>query len=201
LSSGKSDEDATLLTTQPPENDPRPEEADTLLANEMNRLSVQERENIMYDLHAILNIKEETPEFCSSKLEELEKELSLNTCKPAFDMAFLQDPTYVQNRGFRLMFLRSDNFDAKKTAARLIRHFASKLELFGAPLLCKNITQDDLSEGELECLYSGYLQQLPFRDRAGRIVLVLNPNVSPNQPVEDKVLVITCFCMHLCCCI
>ena len=86
------------------------------------------------------------------------------------------------------MFLRSDYFDAPAAARRIVRHFEQKLELFGVEKLTKNITQADISQDTLDCLYHGFGQMLPVRDRAGREVLIMNPSAAPEgSAVEDKV--------------
>jgi hypothetical protein len=176
-----------LETVPPPTSDPRPEHAASLLAKEMTRLSVQERENALYDLHGICSSVEETPEFVESKFAQLDQELAKICSKPSYDLALSQSPEYVTNRDFRLMFLRCDRWDARLTAIRMGRYFSSKLDLFGEEKLTKTITQADLSSGDLECLYSGYFQQLPFRDRAGRLVYFINPGIAPDRSVQHKV--------------
>ena len=77
---------------------------------------------------------------------------------------------YVTNRSFRIMFLRSCYYDIPKTATKIIGHFDKKLELFGVTKLCKKITIADLTDDDLDCLYSGQSQLLPSRDRSGRVI-------------------------------
>jgi hypothetical protein len=84
--------------------------------------------------------------------------------------------------------LRADDYDPYKAALRLVRHFESKLNLFGEELLCKDITQDDLDEETLKCLYSGWIQDLPVRDMAGRVVNVAFKKLQDlDIPVKAKV--------------
>jgi hypothetical protein len=182
-------EDVTLiLPDKPPLHEFCSEDADQLMAQELNKLSIQEREKVFHDLHGISDqAHEESPEFVKERLTELESALDERVpVKLAYEMALIIDPDYVTNTTFRLMFLRADLFDPYKAALRLARHFEIKLDLFGKELLCRDITQDDLDEGTLECLYSGWIQELPLRDTAGRVVSVLFGGRS-HHSVEQKV--------------
>jgi hypothetical protein len=179
------DTDTSVLAIKTPQSDPSPADADTMLANEMNRLTVQERENVLYDLHGISDIIKETPGFRQSKLAELDQALMNIPKKCAYELAVEQSPSYVQNDDFRFMFLRADGWNATDAAQRMAAHFATKLDIFGKTLLTETITQAHLPETTLKCLYSGYFQFLPFRDRSGRIVAI--NVVAPEVPVEDKV--------------
>jgi len=67
------------------------------------------------------------------------------------------------------MFLRSEHFDAKKAAQKIIKYFQFKLEMFGIANLTKSITVSDLNDGDMEYLQTGTLTKLPNRDRRGRI--------------------------------
>ncbi|KAG7360939.1 hypothetical protein IV203_036038 [Nitzschia inconspicua] len=163
-----------VMDNPPPEN-PRMEDVEKIAASEMNKLSTESREQILYDLHGISEkMPEETPEFLRRKLQDLENSLQNieDSDKEAYNLALSIDPVFVKNQEFRLKFLRADLFDASGAATRFSKHFQAKLELFGRALLCKDITQDDLQdeEGTLECIYSGWLQDLPIRDISGRLV-------------------------------
>jgi len=81
------------------------------------------------------------------------------------------DSSYVLNPKLRLRFLRADRFDAPLAAVRFTKFFDKKLHLFGPDLLVREITQDDLNEEDMEALYGGMALDLPFRDRAGRLIL------------------------------
>lgn len=164
-----------VVDNPPPEN-PRLEDIEKFAASEMNQLSMNEREQVLYDLHGISEkIPVETPEFLLAKLQEMEEAIQniSDDDKEVYNTALLIDPLYVKNAQFRLKFLRADLFDAAAAAMRYTKHYQAKLELFGRHLLCKDITQDDLQEdeeGTLDCIYSGWLQDLPIRDISGRVV-------------------------------
>ena len=167
------------LSNLPPTKEPSPKEIDSLIAQEMNELSMKERDKVLFDIHGISDASEETNEFLDTSLARLEAELSRIGQKEAYNMAKALSPDYVSNRKFRLMFLRCDRFDAKRAAIRLVKHFESKLELFGADKVARDIVQEDLDEDDLRCLQAPFLQLLPSRDRAGRAVLCWVPKVAP----------------------
>jgi hypothetical protein len=78
------------MDNPPPEN-PRLEDVEKLAATEMNQLSMESREQILYDLHGIAEkMPEETPEFLQTKLRELEAALDQidPSEKEAYEMAY-----------------------------------------------------------------------------------------------------------------
>ena len=72
----------------------------------------------------------------------------------------------------------------------MARHFQAKLDLFGADKLARNITQADLGDDDLECLYAGYEQFLSARDRAGRIIWIQVAH--PNHSKQSERSKVTC---------
>lgn len=148
---------------------------DALVAQQMAELSLGEREKVYYDIHGVSDQVEETAELIEEKLQEFDeqlRQLETSSQAAAYRQAKSLDPTYVNDPHLRLSFLRADLFQASEAAARYIKHFQTKLDLFGPDLLCSNITQDDLPPETLDALYSGLVQYLPLRDRAGRLVHV-----------------------------
>jgi hypothetical protein len=183
-----------VVMDNPPPNNPPSSFVDQITAKELNQLSMERREEALFDVHGIRegHVEQETCEFLNDHLRQMDKALNhsiLPSDRQAYDMAMAQDATYVQNPDFRLMFLRCDLFDPVKAATRFARHFQAKLELFDSHLLCKDITQDDLNEdGALKCLYSGWTQELPIRDISGRLVSISYQQVLDEDiPVEEKV--------------
>jgi hypothetical protein len=155
-----------------------------LLAREMAKLSMTEREAIMNDIHGVAEDEcQETPALIAEKLALLETKIQqLNQERrnndengrgtAAYYMAFAMSPEYVQDPTFRLMFLRAAHFDVDQAAKRIIKHFEKKLELFGVNKLVKTIALDDLDADDNECLQCGQSQLLPYRDRSGRAVFL-----------------------------
>jgi hypothetical protein len=170
------DEDIVVAPHLTPAIAPSPTFADSLIVKEMNQLSTEDREKVYYDLHGVSAEIEETPVMINASLSQIEVELQKLKSKEAYESAKLMDREYVQDRDFRLKFLRADRFNVKEAALRLARYFQAKLELFGLSKLVKDIVQDDLDEDDMEALYSGFTQNLPVRDRAGRAVTIWFPH-------------------------
>ena len=152
----------------------------TLLAQELHKLSFQEREKAFSDVHGVSDDVEETPDFVAERLAGLESVLASIDSKPAsmdnknksvYDVAKEQDENYVKALDFQLKFLRADNFNPVKAAARMIKYLDAKQKLFGPDKLTQNITLDDFSAEDVQVARSGLGSLLPLRDRAGRLVL------------------------------
>jgi hypothetical protein len=118
------------------------------------------------------SISVETPERISQGLGELNQHLRgmLSFGDTALRQAYQQNPSYIDDDKFRLAFLRADRFDAKKASCRMMKHFDMKRKLFGSHLLGRDVRQSDLSDDDLECLHSGFMQISPYKDRHGRTV-------------------------------
>ncbi len=147
-----------------------PKQVDSIIAEEMASLSVEDREKVLYDIHGISGEVVETPELVQLSLHLLEIELSKRNDVTAYELAKQQNRAFVEDVVFLLKFLRADSFNVEKAAERIRTHFEVKLELFGLDLLTKDIIQDHLDKETIDVVYSGRLQGLRQRDRAGRIV-------------------------------
>ena len=135
------------------------EETDAMLAGEMNRCSMEEREKAFHDIHGVSGNTEESHEMVANKLYQLDLELSkIKTGSSAYELAEKMSMEYVSNPDFRLMFLRADEFDAKKAAVRMSAFFSEKLDLFGSEKLVKDITLNDLNDDDMESLACGCIQ-------------------------------------------
>jgi hypothetical protein len=163
------------------------EMSDAFLAKELTELSMQERERAYADVHGVSEEFEETPELIEQSLADIEVEINKVKKKSAYDKALFLNSQHVRNREFRIMFLRADNFDAKKAAKRIILYFESKLELFGANLLAKDVTLNDLDEDDMEALLSGSFQSLPTKDQAGRAVIFISQKYFNYKTWQSKV--------------
>lgn len=180
-------------------SDPAPKAAPQLIAECLQSLPMEERENIVRDLYGIEKVEatfsgttnhvtgeypittqeEEDEKFLDQKLLEMDDHLkrirkvnAWNLKLAALELAESQNLEYTQDRRFRLKFLRCDRFDPSRAAGRLIRFFDWKLELFGEAKLTRDITLDDLTKEDRAALKKGYFQRLPVRDRAGRAITV-----------------------------
>jgi hypothetical protein len=180
---------SSLYRTQPdvpPPQDPRPEEFDALFAQELNKLSIQERDDVLQDLHGVSDIIAEDENLVSRCLQEMHGAIVAINEKDAYLMAEAQNYDYVHSLDFRLMFLRAEYFNPEDAAIRLVAFFESKKDLFGVEKLTKPITLDDLGPDDIAALEAGYSQLLPGRDRAGRAIVTVIPLVRTRSS-ENKV--------------
>ena len=181
-------------------------DSDELLVKEWNQLSLTEREHVEEEVHGVaIYQKEDNEAFVKESLEHLEDELhKLRKRRPSYDKAVFLNPSYVKSRDFRLLFLRSEYFDTKKAAERLVGHFDLKLQLFGLDKLSRDIKLEDLPEEAVAALNCGAIQILPGKDRTGRsIICVANKyqnynscslaEVSKSHQVYDNTLIALTF--------
>ncbi|CAJ1946780.1 unnamed protein product [Cylindrotheca closterium] len=147
------------------------DEMTVLVANEMNKLTFQEREVVYEDLHGVSRPGKECHETLAQTIADTRNEIASIRLKAAHNKAVFLNPEYVNSENFILMFLRACKFDPKKTAIKIVDHFKYKLELFGYDNLGKEITYEDLNEGTRNALSSGAVQLLPNRDKAGRAIV------------------------------
>eukprot|EP00339_Tiarina_fusa_P027317 CAMPEP_0117080352 /NCGR_PEP_ID=MMETSP0472-20121206/56695_1 /TAXON_ID=693140 ORGANISM="Tiarina fusus, Strain LIS" /NCGR_SAMPLE_ID=MMETSP0472 /ASSEMBLY_ACC=CAM_ASM_000603 /LENGTH=319 /DNA_ID=CAMNT_0004807961 /DNA_START=69 /DNA_END=1026 /DNA_ORIENTATION=- len=147
------------------------------ISRELREMPQEEREKVWADLSGNEKTSQfrkdvpEEPEEIARALDEMSTALQEITDKPALDLATKQDGEYVDGRSFRLMFLRSCEYDGKRAAQKLVEHMNTKQQLFGDHCLGRDIKLSDLNEEDMKTLNSGGLQFLPERDNAGRIVL------------------------------
>lgn len=161
---------------------------DSLMAQSYSELSHEERNAILHDLHGVADEFAETTEILDDRLNELEDEIKRIADKPAYDMACSMSPDYVHHTSFRLMFLRAECFDAKRSAKKIVCHFRDKLAYFGRDLLGRDILLSDLTPVEAEFFRQGRLQPLLQRDRGGRLLLfVLRQLQQETIPMESRV--------------
>jgi hypothetical protein len=176
------DEETRSLDQHPPaQKIGHNKELNSELAKEMNELSMADRDELLRDIHGVNDHIEETPEFVAQKLVELEKALKQIRNKDAYDLAQSKSPEYVSEGNFRLLFLRADRFAPYKAAVRMVRHFETKLELFGPGKIARDIEMDDLEEDGIACLESGFTQTLPVRDSSGRSISCWIPELRPRD--------------------
>lgn len=169
-----------------------PDIVDSIIAAEISKLSVEDREKAYLDIHGVPQLIDESPDLIQARLLEMEDALEGLPNREAYDLAISMDAEYVMNGEFRLRFLRADLFNAKKAAIRFCRHFQLKMDLFGAEKLALDITQDDLEKETMDLLYSGYGRILPHRDQAGRLVNVIIAN--PDHSSTNGMVRISALC-------
>jgi hypothetical protein len=153
-----------------------------MIAAELNRLSLKEREDILHDIHGVAPTLPETTDLITETLKQLYLYLEAHAPstsayrmalqdKPSHDATCSSSSSFIFDPSFGLLFLRSEQFNVAAAANKLQRFLQIKLELFGRSKLCQpHITLEDLDDEALRCLENGHFQLLPIRDRAGRAV-------------------------------
>ncbi len=163
-----------------------------LLAQELNQLSVQERDLINDEIHGVRkNYPKETPELLETSLASLEIELASlpsNPKKNAYEASLKHSNSYIHKDDFRLMFLRCDFFEAKRAAVRLIKYLDLIQYAFGPNALERDICLADFDKKGKEFLREGHHQVLPGMDRSGRRVMgFFASKISRSQPLKNQV--------------
>ena len=162
----------------------------SLLALDLNKISTKEREEVYEDLHGVSSLVDESPELVASRLAELEPEIAKIRCRDAYIAATSKDSSYTSSRALRLKFLRSESFESKRAAARLVGFFEKKLEIFGPDSLARDLLISDLDDDDKICLQSGLLTLVPEKDMAGRAIMTWIPMLKgAGFPVISKVRV------------
>jgi len=95
--------------------------------------------------------------------------------------------TYINADDFRIMFLRCEFFNIKKSARRLLLYMELLYELFGDVGMQRRIQMSDLNEEEIRILRLGNMQILPGRDRANRrVVIHIARNTTKEYTVKSR---------------
>ena len=142
------------------------------LAKELNQMSMVSRNAIFEEIHCLGNPPVETEDMISSKIADLEKELSMLPRKTSYEKAMALSSHYASSVEFKLRFLRSELYDAKLAAIRLEKYLSYLEEHFGVQALKRPIYMNDLDKQEQDIIKTGNFQLLPCRDRSGRRIAV-----------------------------
>lgn len=182
-------EEAGLISSNMriPETQEEVDMVEQALADEMDDLCVTEQDKVVFEVHGLPQISDEEPDDIDAEFSELDRELerrlqgkrkknipSIAAIKQVMELY----PGFINDKKFRLAFLRSERFDAKLAAEKMIKHFDVKAEAFGNwDILGRDVTMADPSSNDISILESGMLQFLPIRDASGRFVWVVRPEV------------------------
>lgn len=163
-----------------PETQEEADIVDEILAKELNEMSLVEQDRALFDVHGLPQVGDDDPEHLDPFFDELERELAKILVKPAFEEAKYVNPTYVNSKKFRIMFLRCERFDAKLAAEKLVKHFKVKKDIFGGgEILGRDVKLSDMSEEDMTWLKAASVQIFRSRDAAGRLVLLVFPVFHP----------------------
>jgi hypothetical protein len=179
-------------------NSQQPQRLPVPSSTEFNQLSQIEREMALHDIHGVAGDPSESPLQIQNALsdmngciEGLRRNISNNTNtngSSVYDFCESQNPQYVQDLKFRLLFLRSvgANLEPQLAAQRLMAFLEHKLQLFGPNLLCETITLSHLSKDDMDFMKKGAMQLVPARDRAGRAVIVIFPSLFEKSKTHEN---------------
>lgn len=183
--------DVYQIHEDPTEEEDLPQQAvENLLSKELLQLSLKDRTAIQEEIHGVKCLApEETPELLEASLSELAMALKNDDFIPphkkqAYRKSQQYVDTYVNEKDFRLRFLRFTLFDAKKAAEKIVKFLDLALELFGDFALKRAVRLTDFDTRDLRYLREGEFQFLPFRDRSGRRIMTV---MNPLMPREDSV--------------
>jgi hypothetical protein len=170
-------------------------------------MSFEDRSEALHDLHGVAEIANETAEMMRYKVAELTRILPMTTSSllvgndallgvekyevDAFQTALRLSPDYVEQ--LKIPCLRSDRYDVRDAATRIVRHFGRKLELFGPDLLVRDVRFDDLSKDAKHALQNGLIHLLPERDRSGRAIMFISGRLSAQYTTDTVVSVVSRF--------
>ncbi len=156
-----------------------------VLARQLYDTTQKDREAMLDEIHGVKSrAVPETEEKISAALEEIELEISNMVDSSEEDAEAKKlvkahvlaveklGSTYVQSRGFRIRFLRTEFFDTKLATLRYFRCLNHLFLYFGENSLLRPLRVDDLSLTERTFLENGTVQALRSRDRMGRRVFV-----------------------------
>jgi len=166
-----------------------PKTVDDLLSKELLELSIKDRTAIQEEIHGVKCLAlTETPELLEDALFKLaialdNDELIPPQKKKAYRKSQALDKSYVNEKDFRLRFLRVTLFDAERAAEKIVNFLEIAMEMFGEFVLERAVRLSDFDYRELKYFREGEIQLLPFRDRSGRRILII---MNPLMPREDK---------------
>eukprot|EP00536_Pseudo-nitzschia_multiseries_P013030 jgi/Psemu1/210385/e_gw1.531.4.1 len=117
---------------------------------------------------------DETTERVNIALNDMQKEINElpQEEKRAYERGLELHSLYIQNREFRLRFIRTAYFQPKIAALRYCRCLDFMSDLFGEFTLTRRLFITDLTEEELDYMKGGQFQILPSRDCLGRRIAV-----------------------------
>lgn len=154
-------------------------DADIRLAEELYRMPADDRRRVEEEIHGVGSLaRTETPEMIADSLRLFQTEIDCFHVKRAYDDALVINSEYIFDRDFRLRFLRATLFDVSKAARRFCSHLDLLLEKYGPCALQRPLRYSDMSKSGRDLLKNGTIQVLPSRDRAGRLVVVLQGSMA-----------------------
>jgi hypothetical protein len=177
------------------------EDVDAHLASELQHMTMEARSRLFDEIHGVgtLPPEETSPGLIRECLHRMALALEDIPDKPAYDEALTYPTSFVNNGGdgtttagddnnaYRLSFLRAERFDPRKAAVRMVRMLELLSRYFGPVSLRRFLTFEDLTEEARSFVRCGNLQLLPFRDRAGRMIVMRIGSMGTGVSKQAKV--------------
>eukprot|EP00980_Cylindrotheca_fusiformis_P001236 scaffold331_cov117-Cylindrotheca_fusiformis.AAC.14 len=160
------------LDRQPPSLQDEMKETEAFLAAEMNKLSMQEISKALDDVHCVGEELEEDPDSVSRALFTMDQMVRAEK-DYFYELAASQDRSFVENRSFRLKFLRVNFYDVKRSVRQMMNFLKHKATYFGADNLGREIELSDLTHEELNLITSGLFHVQQGRDKSGRVIVYM----------------------------
>lgn len=118
----------------------------------------------------------ETPKLLEEKLKELETELEKIQSKTAYVQALSKCPDQV-DEGFKLKFLRCEQFRVDDAAKRLVKYWDKRLEIFGPDRAFLPLTLEGALKDEDKALKAGFVRLIAgVKEPGGRSILYADPS-------------------------
>lgn len=140
----------------------------------------------------------ETKELISKKLIEFENELGKipSDKKEAADQANKNCPDIV-NDEFKLMFLRSEVFNADLAAKRYASYWRKRLTTFGKEKAFLPITQKEALKDDDIAMKLGFIQVMGPKDPTGRGIIFVDTSVlSKTKYTRESMCRVIWYCLH-----
>eukprot|EP00980_Cylindrotheca_fusiformis_P014698 scaffold4002_cov85-Cylindrotheca_fusiformis.AAC.4 len=137
----------------------------------------------MDDLHGVRRNENAEDEASTNRLlEELDRNLNAIKKGTLYEQAERDYQSYVSSRLFRLLFLRTCDYDPIASVQRILTFLEIQEYLFGEEKIGKRILLEDLEEEAIVSLKTGAMQISHSTDNAGRKLLFVYP---PAPRVEN----------------
>ena len=94
-----------------------PDHVDAILAAELTQMTVQEREKVYEEIHGVDKATHETEELLATCLSAMDLALQRVPNRAIYHEASRINARYVDDPAIRLMFLRSEKYNAERSAS------------------------------------------------------------------------------------
>ncbi|CAJ1943655.1 unnamed protein product [Cylindrotheca closterium] len=163
-------------------------ETEQILVSALNSLTVQERTEALHDIHCVGKELRETTEIVKKNLAEFDQAVRRER-NPVYEMAVDQNRAYVENRSFRLRFLRAEMHNIGKAVDNMMNFLRNKLLHFGEDKVSRDICLSDLSEEEVGLLLSGIFHIQNDRDPMGRVIVYITGGTEMLEKCRPETLI------------